>query len=71
MIFPWRGPKCEKETRSNPTVTIMDIFAIGSVLLGRSEAMCKLIWIALILLLPVVGMGLYFLIGRSAADAHA
>ena len=31
----------------------------------------KLLWIAMILLLPIVGMVLYFLIGRSPADAHA
>jgi hypothetical protein len=33
--------------------------------------MRKIMWIAIILVLPIVGMGLYFLIGRSAADAHA
>ena len=52
-------------------VLLLDIFAIVSVLLGSSEVMRKLFWIALILLLPIVGMGLYFLIGRSPADAHA
>ena len=52
-------------------ILLLDIFAIVSVLLGSSEAMRKLLWIVLILLLPVVGMVLYFLIGRSAADVHA
>ena len=52
-------------------VLLLDIFSIISVLLGSSEVMRKLFWIALILLLPIVGMGLYFLIGRSAVDAHA
>ena len=52
-------------------VLLLDIFAIVSVLLGSSEVMRKLLWIAVILLLPIVGMGLYFLIGRSPADAHA
>jgi len=52
-------------------ILLLDIFAIVSVLLGSSEAMRKLLWIVLILLLPVVGMVLYFLIGRSPADAHA
>ena len=52
-------------------VLLLDIFAIVSVLLGRSGVMRKLLWIALILLLPIVGMVLYFLIGRSPADAHA
>ena len=50
-------------------ILILDIFAIVSVLLGRSGVMRKLLWIALVLLLPIVGMVLYFLIGRSAADA--
>ena len=52
-------------------ILLLDIFAIGSVLLGSSEVLRKLLWIAVILLLPVVGMVLYFLIGRSPADAHA
>jgi hypothetical protein len=51
-------------------ILLLDIFAIVSVLLGRSEVMRKLLWIVLILFLPVVGMVLYFLIGRCAADAH-
>ena len=49
----------------------LDIFAIVSVLLGHAGALHKVFWIALILLLPILGMGLYFLIGRSTADAHA
>jgi Phospholipase_D-nuclease N-terminal len=52
-------------------ILLLDIFAIVSVLLGSSEVMRKVLWIALILLLPIVGMVLYFLIGRSRADAHA
>jgi hypothetical protein len=50
-------------------ILILDIFAIVSVLMGSSEPMRKLLWIVLILLLPVVGVVLYFLIGRSSADA--
>ena len=52
-------------------ILLLDIFAIVSVLLGSSGFMRKLFWIAMILLLPIVGMVLYFLIGRSPADAHA
>ena len=52
-------------------ILLLDIFAIVSVLLGSSEVIRKLLWIAVILLLPIVGMVLYFLIGRSPADAHA
>lgn len=52
-------------------VLALDVFAIISVLLGHSGVMRKVLWITLILLLPFVGMGLYFLIGRSSADVHA
>jgi hypothetical protein len=52
-------------------VVLLDIFAIFSVLLGSSDVLRKIMWIAIILLLPLIGMGLYFLIGRSTADAHA
>lgn len=50
-------------------ILILDIFAIVSVLLGQSNVMRKVLWIVVILLLPVIGMVLYFLIGRSSADA--
>jgi hypothetical protein len=52
-------------------VLILDIFAIVSVLLGTSSVMRKLMWITIVLLLPVIGMVLYFLLGRSSADAQA
>ena len=51
-------------------VLLLDAFAIVSVLLGRTSVMRKLMWIAVILLLPVIGMLLYFLIGRSVFDAQ-
>jgi len=50
-------------------VLILDIFAIVSVLIGSSGVLRKLFWIAVILLLPIIGMVLYFLIGRSTEDA--
>ncbi len=52
-------------------ILILDIFAIVSVLLGTSSVMRKLMWITVILLLPVIGMILYFLLGRTSADARA
>jgi hypothetical protein len=51
-------------------ILILDIFAIVSVLLGSTSVMRKLMWVAIILVLPVIGMVLYFLIGRSAFDAQ-
>ncbi len=47
----------------------LDLIAIFSLLIGRSSVSRKLIWILLILLLPMLGMLLYFLFGRNAADA--
>lgn len=50
-------------------ILILDIIAIVSVLAGRGSVLHKLVWSLLILILPVLGMILYFLFGRSAADA--
>ena len=50
-------------------VLVLDIIAIFSLLMGRGGTGHKLLWILLILFLPVVGMVIYYLIGRSAADA--
>ncbi len=50
-------------------IFVLDIVAIASVLMGRGSIGHKLLWILLILLLPVVGMVLYFIFGRSSADA--
>jgi hypothetical protein len=52
-------------------ILALDIFAMVSVLIGSSGVMRKLLWIAVIYFLPFVGVLLYFLIGRSPADAHA
>lgn len=50
-------------------VIILDIVAIVSVVNGHSSNERKVLWTVVILLLPVIGMVLYFLFGRSAADA--
>jgi hypothetical protein len=50
-------------------VLVLDIIAIVKLLGGSSSAQHKLLWIILILLLPVIGMVLYFLIGQEASDA--
>ena len=50
-------------------VLVLDIIAIVSVLGGRASMEHKLLWTVIILLLPVVGMILYYLMGRSTADA--
>jgi hypothetical protein len=50
-------------------VLVLDIIAIVSVLGGSGSMERKLLWTLIILILPFVGMILYFLIGRSGADA--
>lgn len=52
-------------------VLILDAFAIVSVLMGSSTVLRKTVWIVVILLLPLIGMLLYYLIGRNASDARA
>lgn len=49
-------------------VLVLDIIAIVSVLTGRGSVGYKLLWILLILILPLIGMILYFLIGRNSSN---
>jgi len=49
-------------------VLVLDILAIISVITGHGSAGHKILWVVLILLLPLIGLILYFLVGRSASD---
>lgn len=44
-------------------ILIADIYAIISIVGSRSEPLKKALWIVLILLLPVVGFVIWFLLG--------
>jgi len=48
-------------------VLVLDIIAIIDVIKGSLSVGRKVLWILLILILPVVGMILYFLLGRTKA----
>ncbi len=50
-------------------IFVLDIVAIISVLAGRGGLLHKVLWTVLILILPVIGMILYYLLGRSVQDA--
>jgi hypothetical protein len=50
-------------------ILVLDIVAIVSVLGGTSSGGRKLLWVIIILLFPVIGVILYFLIGQSPRDA--
>ena len=45
-------------------ILVLDIIALVDVLSSHLETLMKLIWTLLILCMPVVGMVLYFLIGK-------
>ena len=47
-------------------VLVLDIIALADVLKSSMDTGRKALWIILILLLPVIGMVLYFLIGKKA-----
>ena len=46
-------------------VLILDIIAIVDILKSSADTGSKALWIILILILPVIGMILYFLIGKK------
>ena len=46
-------------------VLILDVVAIIRVLQGKGDPMMKLVWVLVILLLPLLGPILYFLIGEK------
>lgn len=47
-------------------VLVLDVVAILSILGASKSGGWKLLWILLVLFLPVVGMILYFLIGKKS-----
>lgn len=51
------------------TILVLDLAAIVSVVAGRGSLLRKLGWTLAVVLLPVVGMVLYFVCGRSTTDA--
>lgn len=46
-------------------VLVLDIIAIVDCLKSNADTVKKLLWILVILFLPLIGMLLYFLIGRK------
>lgn len=46
-------------------VLVLDIIAILDILQSSAEIGKKALWVILILILPIIGMILYFLIGKK------
>ncbi|MEP6993683.1 MAG: PLD nuclease N-terminal domain-containing protein [Acidobacteriota bacterium] len=44
-------------------ITVLDIIAIVSILKSSADSGTKLLWIVVVILLPLLGMVLYFLMG--------
>ena len=51
-------------------VLVLDIIALLKLWGGSSDMGHKLLWTVIILVLPVLGMLLYFLLGQKAGDAN-
>jgi hypothetical protein len=51
-------------------VLVLDIIALVKLWGGSSDTGHKVLWTILILILPFIGMILYFLIGQKASDAN-
>ena len=59
MLFPLIGL----------VILILDIVAIVKVLGGSGTVERKILWTVVILILPLIGMILYFALGERASDA--
>lgn len=46
-------------------ILVLDIIAILSILKSGYEPLKKILWILLVLILPVIGMIIWFLLGNS------
>ena len=57
------------ETILGLIILILDIIAIVSVLKSGNTVLMKVVWIVVILVLPVIGMLLWFLIGGKTSRA--
>ena len=50
-------------------ILVLDIIAIVSILKSSADTGTKLLWVILVILLPVIGMVLYFLMGPGRRAA--
>ncbi len=46
-------------------VLILDIIAIVDIVKSGMTTLMKVVWILIVLIFPVIGMALYFIIGRK------
>ncbi|MBM3251892.1 MAG: PLDc_N domain-containing protein [Candidatus Omnitrophica bacterium] len=46
-------------------VLVLDIVAIVDIIKGNMETAKKILWVILVLILPLIGMVLYFLVAKK------
>ncbi len=51
-------------------ILVLDIWAIITVIQSHRSTGSKVLWVVLILVLPVVGLIIWFLAGRGAGEPH-
>lgn len=49
-------------------ILVLDLIAIASIVWGKGTSAHKVMWTVVVLLFPVVGMILYFILGRVPQD---
>ena len=47
-------------------ILVLDVYVIYMILTGAGDSGKKLLWVIIVLLLPLLGPILYFLLGRNA-----
>jgi hypothetical protein len=47
-------------------ILVLDIYALYLIITSSAEVAMKLVWALVVIFLPVIGMILYFLLGRTA-----
>jgi len=64
-----KGEPMEPYSLLGIIIVILDIIAIFSILLGGGSVGHKVLWTILVLIFPIVGMIVYYVIGKSPEDA--
>jgi len=67
VLLGWAKKGGSMGTFLGVVVLVLDIIAIVDVLKSAMDTGKKVLWVLLILILPLIGMVLYFLLGKKKA----
>ena len=62
--FPWLAPYLSLSSLFWLAILIIDVWAIISIVSGGQDPIKKTLWVVLVLILPVIGVLLWYLLGR-------